>query len=227
MDNSSKTNLVKKPVFTPLKIAPAVLKRESISTGATNWQSALKQAESNKRSGLHSKILATRIDKTVLDRTTVPVIMPVATSKIDATKAKLMSYGDSYALNMPQPKDMSVTIYGNRSFVKSDKGTVTDLTFKRVDRMAESVQISRLEDGWTASFTRYGVVYSVDLFCDVTSQCTDETQIRNIVADCSDVNMGNAAMMEAEKAAKPADSDWLRDVNKSISKTTQSLFKGA
>ena len=71
------------------------------------------------------------------------------------------------------------------------------------------------------------MVYSVDLLCDVTSQCTDETQIRNIVADCSDVNMGNAAMMEAEKAAKPADSDWLRDVNKSISKTTQSLFKGA
>jgi hypothetical protein len=225
--SQTRPKITQKPIFTPLAKAPFVEKREAFSTGVINFQSAMKKEELNKQQGLKSTILAKRIDKSVLDKTSVPVIMPVASSKIDAAKAKLMSYGDTYALNMPQPQGMVVTIYGNSSFVKSEKGTVTDLTFKRVNRMAESVQITRLEDGWTASFTRYGVVYSVDLLCDLNSQCPDETQIRTIVADCSDVSMGSAAMKEAEKAKAPEQSDWLGGINKSISKTTQNLFKGA
>jgi len=216
-----------KPIFTPLKTAPILEKREALSNGAINWESAKQNSEMNKQNGFKSKMLETRIDKTILDRTSVPVIMPVASSKIETAKARLISYGHSYALNMPQPKGMSVTIYGNNSFVKSDKGTVTGLIFKKVERVAESVQITRLEDGWTASFTRYGVVYSIDLLCDPESQCPDDFQIREIVADCSDVSMGKTAMVEAEKAAKPAPKDWLSGLNKSISKSTQSLFKGA
>ena len=74
-----------------------------------------------------SSNLAARLPRQALDKTRLPVLLP-REGVIDTAKAKMVSFGDAYALNMPQNKGIQVTMYGNRSFVAGDKGAQVEFT---------------------------------------------------------------------------------------------------
>jgi len=164
-----------------------------------------------------------------LDRTLLPVILPHDGGLIDTTKARMMSFGDAYALNMPQAKGMQITVYGNRSFVPADSGAISKRPFLRLPSVAEDVRIEQTEDGWTGTFTRFGVVYTVDVSCDDPNdpQCLNDTFIRNAIAQFDDVTMGAQATAEANQAMQappvephpiPAGTNFFDQVTKTISK---------
>ncbi len=202
--------------------APVFLRRP-MAPGKVQWGPA-RDRSSQMRTTRKPNSLASRLPRAQLDRTRVPVILP-REGIIDTAKAKMVSFGDAYALNMPQAKGIQITMYGNRSFVQGDKGSVSARPVQKLAGVAEDMRISQMEDGWTATFTRYGVVYSIDVSCDdiKAPDCMTDGYIRQAVAQFDDVTMGADAEAEANKDAGTTtqSGNLLDQISKSISNLTK------
>jgi hypothetical protein len=220
------TRVDTKPVFTPMLAPKNVLLRKALPPAPVQWQNAMTVRDRTK-SARKVNPLASRLSKKELDRTRLPVLMPRDGGVIDTAKAQLMSFGDAYVMDLPQSKGAHFAMFGNRTFVKGDKGAITARPFAQVQGMVENVQISRMEDGWTATFTRYGVVYSVDMMCDDINgaECATDALIRKAIADCSDVTMGAEAESEAQQSL-PAKPNWFDQTFKNVQKSVNSLMGG-
>jgi len=193
-----------------------ILQRRPLAPAKVDWQKALSQASQMQPKRLAGG-MATRLQKGELDKTRLPVILPRDGGLIKNTKARLLSFGDAYALNMPQDNGIQITAYGNRSFVPAESGAVSKRPVQKLLDVAEDVRISRMEDGWTATFTRYGVVYSIDVTCDDINapDCQNDNFIRKAVAEFSDVTMGAQAQAEAQtgnQTARPAQTSWIDNI---------------
>ncbi len=209
------------PVATSVAARPVVpmLLRRPMAPAKVQWSSAVARS-SQMKTARKSNTLAARLPRQALDKTRLPVLLP-REGVIDTAKAKMVSFGDAYALNMPQNKGIQVTMYGNRTFVAGDKGAVSARPIQRLAGVAEDIRISQMEDGWTATFTRFGVVYSLDVTCDdiKAADCVTDAYIRKAIAEFDDVTLGAQAQAEADKETQPT--GWLDNVSKSISKITR------
>lgn len=215
-----------KSIFTPLKYAPKFEVKEKLARVDVEWKSVMQKVEADERVKKVSANIQ-KLDKAVLNKTTIPVLMPRDGSMVNATKARLMSVGEAYALNMPQPDGLKVVMFGNKSMIEGEQGSVTAKPFAKVTNMTESVQITRLEDGWTATFERYGVVYALDVLCDVETICQDDSKIKAMLSTFSDIAIGQSAKNEAEKELKPAPSDWFGKIVKDLNVPFNQQNKGA
>ena len=198
--------------------APMLLRRP-LAPAKVQWSQAMSRSDQMKTARRPSS-LAARLPRQALDKTRLPVLLP-REGVIDTAKAKMVSFGDAYALNMPQNKGIQVTMYGNRTFVAGDKGAVSARPVQKLAGVAEDIRISQMEDGWTATFTRFGVVYSLDVTCDdiKSADCVTDAYIRKAIAEFDDVTLGAQAQAEADKETKP--SGWLDNISKSISNITR------
>ena len=199
-----------------------ILLRRPLPPAKVQWQGAVDQ--SNKmRTMRKTGGFATRLPRPELDKTRLPVILPRDGGMVDTAQAKLVSFGDAYALNMPQKNGMQITSYGNRSFVPADGGAVSKRPVARLLSVAEDVRISRMEDGWTATFTRYGVVYSVDVSCDDINapDCQTDSFIRQAVAQFDDVTMGSQAQAEANAVTPAASPNLIDQVSNAFNRMTK------
>ena len=183
---------------------PVFRLRKPLPPARVEWSAALSQVQAMRAQKL-SGGFAARLQKPELDRTRLPVILPRAGAAISAAKAKLLSFGDAYALNLPQDRGVQITVYGNRTFVPADPGAISRRPMQRLSGVAENVAVEQTEDGWTATFQRFGVVYTVDVSCDdiASPTCASDAYIRKTVADFSDVTLGAQAQAEASAAAPP------------------------
>jgi hypothetical protein len=198
--------------------APMLLRRP-MAPAKVQWSQATSRSNQMK-TARRSSSLAARLPRQTIDKTRLPVLLP-REGVIDTAKARMVSFGDAYALNMPQNKGIQVTMYGNRSFVAGDKGAVSARPVQKLAGVAEDIRITQMEDGWTATFTRYGVVYSLDVTCDdvKSPDCVTDAYIRKAIAEFDDVALGAQAQAEADKETKP--SGWLDNISKSISNLTK------
>lgn len=202
-----------------------ILFRRPLPPARVQWQAAMNQAQ--KMQGIRKGGgLAARLDRKALDSTRLPVILPRDGGPIQTAKARMMSFGDAYALNMPQDKGVQITMYGNRSFVKGDAGDISAKPVMKLAGVPEDIRVGQMEDGWTATFTRYGVVYSIDVSCDDVNSddCKTDTYIRNAIAQFDDVTMGSEAQAEAQsddQASSSSSSDWLGQVSRTIKTITK------
>lgn len=208
------------------KLGPMIMRRPQ-GPALVLWAQVRSQAARMRQAHPVNSFLS-RLPKTDIDRTRLPVLLPHEGSSVATDKGRMFSFGDAYAMNLPQAKGTQITLYGNRSFVPADKGAVSRHPFLRLAGMPEDVRIDQTEDGWTATFTRYGVVYSVDVSCDdnASPDCTSDAYIRKQITQFDDVTMGQDATNEANgisttnvKQGKPA-GNWLDQVSQSIKNIT-------
>jgi hypothetical protein len=196
---SSSSATAKPTTNVAIKPATPILLRRPMAPARVQWSNAI--AQSNRMKGLRpANTFVSRLPKATIDRTRLPVILPREGSGIDTAKAKMVSFGDAYALNLPQAKGLQITMYGNRSFVQTDKGAISARPVQKLAGVAEDIRISQMEDGWTATFTRYGVVYSLDVSCDDinSADCKTDAFIRKAIAQFDDVTVGADAQAEAD-----------------------------
>jgi hypothetical protein len=211
--SAANTNATAKPVATASQSSSAaakpatnvavkpgapILMRRPLAPAQVQWSNAIAQA--NRMKTLRpANSFVSRLPQATLDRTRLPVLLPHPGGLIDTAKAKMVTFGDAYALNLPQAKGLQVTMYGNRSFVPTDKGAISSRPVQKLAGIAEDIRISQMEDGWTATFTRYGVVYSVDVSCDDINSpdCKTDAFIRKAIAQFDDVTVGADAQAEA------------------------------
>jgi hypothetical protein len=204
---------------------PVFALRKPLPPAKVQWSSALRQIATqnqNAKTQTLAGAFAAKLQKPALDQIRLPVILPRNGAAISAAKAKLLSFGDAYALNLPQDQGVQITVYGNRSFVPADAGAISRRPMQRLLNVAENVAVEQTEDGWTATFERYGVVYTLDVSCDdiKSPACASDAYLRNAVASFSDVTLGAQAQAEASAAAPQP--SLLDKLNQNISK----LVKG-
>ena len=193
-----------------LKVAPALLRKPNAAPAKVQWSAALSQSARMQQVRKPNN-LALRLPKAQLDKVRLPVLLP-REGIISTINPRLMSFGDAYALNLPQAKGTQITMYGNRSLVAADKGAISSRPIAKIAGVPEDIRISQIEDGWTATFTRYGVVYSIDVSCDAidSPDCQNDGYIRKAIAQFDDVTLGADAQNEAKDPA-PAP-DWLKNI---------------
>jgi hypothetical protein len=208
-------NAQNRPV-TAARLPPQILLRRALPPAPVQWSTAIQQQARNAQAR-RADSLALKLPKAQLDQLRLPVVLPRA-GLIDTAKAKLLSFGDAYALNMPQAKGTQLTMYGNRSFVQADKGAISSRPTVRLAGVPEDIRITQTEDGWTATFTRYGVVYSLDLSCDDTASpdCASDSYLRKAIAEFTDVSVGAQAQSEA-KAPPKVQPNWFDQAAKMFS----------
>ena len=149
--------------------------------------------------GLPHPILA-HLSKPDIDKTRLPILFPRIGSKIETASARLFSFGDAYSLNLPQRPGVTLIMYGHRSLVEAARTKIATFKRSRVAGMKEDAVISKTEDGWSASFARFGIAYTLDLSCDddAAVECKDDRYLRQSVAAFEDVHLGDAASKEAQ-----------------------------
>ncbi len=149
--------------------------------------------------GLPHPILA-HLSKPEIDKTRLPILFPRIGSQVETNGARLFSFGDAYSLNLPQRPGVTLIMYGHRSLVESARTKLATFKRSRVAGMKEDAVISKTEDGWTASFARFGIAYTLDLSCDddAMPECRDDGYLRQSVAAFEDVHLGAAAAKEAQ-----------------------------
>ena len=204
---------------------PVFALRKPLPPAKVQWSSALRQIATQDQNAKTQTLVgafAAKLQKPALDQIRLPVILPRNGAAISAARAKLLSFGDAYALNLPQDQGVQITVYGNRSFVPADAGAISRRPMQRLLNVAENVAVEQTEDGWTATFERYGVVYTVDVSCDdiKSPACASDAYLRNAVSSFSDVTLGAQAQAEASAAAPQP--SLLDKLNQNISK----LVKG-
>ena len=175
--------------------------KKALPTAAVDWAQAVRIS---KRSQLKAQVnpIVARLPKLELDKTLLPVLLPKAGATFKATQASMVSFGSAYSLNLPQRAGLNIILYGHRTLAPADKGGVANLARTKISGVAEDIFMSQTEDGWTASFKRFGVVYTVDVSCDdlEAPECKTDGYIRAAVADLGEVSLGASAQKEALSA---------------------------
>lgn len=136
--------------------------------------------------------------KDAFDVTSLPILMPGPRSGISLSRMTFSSFGDAYGMALPQPRsdsDVTIVITASRGSVAAAPGTIDPGQFETLNVGGQSVPatIEPTEGGWTASFERYGALYSVDVDCGnqgADSPCQDASYIRQVTASLNYVALG-------------------------------------
>jgi hypothetical protein len=190
------------------RVTPGALSRVPVATktpGATtvpttpgagdgvDWKSAVLAQRRSNAAGAGEK-MAANLDQSEVDKTALPILLPTDPGLV--ASGRLYSFGDFYTLSAELP-GASISFSGNAAPIKVDTALSVNA------EGGENLIITRTIEGRIASFTRYGVLYSVEINCDdlKDDRCVSDTFIRQMVAKTTAVVMGKAARKAAGMGA--------------------------
>lgn len=145
-----------------------------------------------RQSGGFGNSLAPNLNQAAVDITRVPILLPVDESL--TAGARIYSFGDYYTITADAP-GVGVSLSGTTAVVPLPANTPL-----KIDPVGpEGVTSQRTVDGQLISFTRYGVLYTVEVRCDAPTdpRCADDNYARGLLAKTTAVVMGAAARAAA------------------------------
>ena len=154
-----------------------------------DWQAAVGGL---RQSGGVGNSLAPNLDQAAVDQTRVPILLPVDEGLTSG--ARLYSFGDYYTITADAP-GVGVSLSGTTAVIPLAPDTPL-----KIDAVGpEGVTSQRTVDGQLISFTRYGVLYTVEVRCDAPTdpRCADDNYARGLLAKTTAVVMGSAARAAA------------------------------
>jgi hypothetical protein len=157
--------------------------------GQVDWQAAVGGL---RQSGGVGNSLAPNLNQAAVDMTRVPILLPV--DETLTAGARIYSFGDYYTITADAP-GMGVSLSGTTTVVPMPANTPL-----KIDPVGpEGVTSQRTVDGQLISFTRYGVLYTVEVRCDAPTdpRCADDNYARGLLAKTTAVVMGAAARAAA------------------------------
>ncbi len=128
--------------------------------------------------------------------TPIPILLPGNGSPVTLDGMVYYSFEGGYDINLPQNvPGLKVMLSGNDTYVAAE-GAIPPVKGDRVkldNGQVEPVIIQQSEDGWLASFTRYGVSYTAEMTCETQaaqSYCANDSYIRSVTASLTTVVVG-------------------------------------
>ena len=161
----------------------------SAASGGVDWRSAI---EMQRRSTGLVRGVAPGLDQAAVDRTALPILLPNDAGLM--AMARLYSFGDYYTITADTPGGR-VSLSGTTATVPLPPSSPLRMPVQG----PEQLTIQRTVDGQLASFTRYGVLYTVELRCNQPSdpRCRNDALVRAWAAKSTLVLMGRAARKAA------------------------------
>ena len=175
------------PVLT--RVPPPVTTVPPRPRSRVDWQGAVGGL---RQSGGSSESLATNLDKAEVDATKVPILLPTD-AKIMAG-ARIYSFGDYYTITADAP-GAGISLSGTTAIIPLPASKPL-----KIDPVGpEGLTVQRTVDGQLASFTRYGVLYTVEVRCEKAGdlRCADDNYVLGLVGKTTTVVLGAAARAEA------------------------------
>ena len=176
------------PVLTRVP-PPVTAAPPSRSRGRVDWQGAIGGL---RQSGGTSDSLSTNLNKAEVDATKVPILLP-NDPKLTAG-ARIYSFGDYYTITADAP-GAGISLSGTTAIIPLPANKPL-----KIDPVGpEGLTVQRTVDGQLASFTRYGVLYTVEVRCDAPGdkRCVDDNYVLGLAAKTTMVVLGAAARAEA------------------------------
>lgn len=169
--------------------AAATLAQTPANGGGVDWRAAYDAGQRSEGRTLLDR--APGIDPAVVDRTAVPILL-ISDPMMET--ARLYSFGDQYTL-AARIAGAHVAMTGTTAIVPLPAATRLSVTAKG----PEGLVVQQTVDGQLASFTRYGVLYTVELRCDQPTDaiCRSDAAVRALQARTNVVVMGKAALAAA------------------------------
>jgi len=169
--------------------AALIAARQQRGGGQVDWQSAVGGL---RQSGGVGNSLAPNLNQAAVDQTRVPILLPV--DETLTAGARLYSFGDYYTITADAP-GVGISLSGTTTVVPLPANTPLN-----IDPIGpEGATSQRTVDGQLISFTRYGVLYTVEVRCDAPTdpRCADDNYARGLLAKTTAVVMGSAARAAA------------------------------
>lgn len=184
----AQTNAPKRPIRTHVAKSTTVA-QASANGGGVDWRTAYDASVRSEGKALLAR--APGIDPAVVDRTAVPILL-IFDPMMET--ARLYSFGDQYTL-AARIAGAHVAMTGTTALTPVPSTTRFSVTAKGPEQLV----VQRTVDGQLASFTRYGVLYTVELRCDQPTDaiCRSEAAVRALQARTNVVVMGKAALVAA------------------------------
>ncbi|MET3664872.1 hypothetical protein ABIC66_001476 [Caulobacter sp. 1776] len=153
-----------------------------------DWQGAVGGL---RQSGNVGESLGANLNRDQVDITAVPILLP-RDAKLTAG-ARIYSFGDYYTITADVPGG-GVSLSGTTTTVPMPAAKPL-----KIESGPEMLTVQRTVDGQLASFVRYGVLYTVEIRCDTSSdpRCVDDNYVLGLVGKTTAVVLGKAARAEA------------------------------
>jgi hypothetical protein len=173
---------------TPARRA-ALLAARAQRGAQVDWQAAVGGLRQSGGTGAN---LAPNLNQAAVDMTRVPILLPVDEGL--TAGARIYSFGDYYTITADAP-GLGVSLSGTTTVVPLPANTPLKINPVGL----EGVTSQRTVDGQLVSFTRYGVLYTVEVRCDAPTdpRCADDNYARGLFAKTTAVVMGAAARAAA------------------------------
>ena len=154
-----------------------------------DWRTAVFAQRRSDASGFGQK-MAANLDQSEVDKTALPILLPTDPGLV--ASGRLYSFGDFYTLSAELPG-------ASLSFQGSAAPIAVDAALSVNAEGVENLIIIRTVEGRIANFTRYGVLYTVEIACDdpKDNRCVSDTYIRELAGKTNAVVLGKAARQAA------------------------------
>jgi hypothetical protein len=158
--------------------------------GGVDWQAAV--AGLRRSTGNRIAATAPGLDPAVIDKTALPILLPAAPSLLQT--AKIYSFGDQYTVSAVIA-GAHVSLTGQTVLVPLKPALPLTIT----PEGPEGLTVQSTIDGQLLSFSRYGVLYTVEVRCDQPAdpRCHSQALVRALQAKTTVVVMGKAARLAA------------------------------
>ena len=172
---------------------------QALPPSRIDWAAVSRDYNPN-RAAVAMRAPGLRGDQKDVDNTDLPILMPDGSAPGTTTDLTFSSFGDVYDITLNEPvANLGVVLSGTRASVRVAGGTFYP---RQPDQIMiggspQAVFFLQTEEGWMASFNRYGVDYTVTVGCGDDAQskpyCADDSYIRKLTASLNNVVLGARA----------------------------------
>ncbi len=159
-------------------------------TGGVDWRTAVLDQRRGLGNNPGGEKAAGNLDQEAVNQTRLPILLPADPAIV--ASGRLYSFGDYYTLSAEAPG-------AGLSFSGNAAPFPVDATLSLSPEGPQNLTIIRTVEGRVASYTRFNVLYTVEVTCDQPKddRCVSDTYIRGLVAQTTSVVLGKAARQAA------------------------------
>ena len=173
---------------------------QALAPAAIDWNAVARDYR-NSISGTVKAIPSFRRHADQLDAVQIPIIVPHAGPNMKTADMVFIPGVHTYTVSLPQPgtPGVHVAVSGDSVYVQVAPGTIVTNAVANVpiNGQPQKIVVTPTESGQLATFTRYGIVYTVEVDCDTpdtaAQYCDNTGYVEQVVSTMTDVTLGAQA----------------------------------
>lgn len=173
---------------------------QALAPAAIDWNAVARDYRNSISSSVKA-VPSFRRHADQLDAVQIPILVPHAGPNMKTNDMVFIPGIHTYTVSLPQPSapGVHIAVSGDSVYVQVAPGTIVTNAVANVaiNGQAQKIVVEPTESGQLATFTRYGIVYTVEVDCDTpdtaAKYCDSNGYIQQVVGTMTDVTLGAQA----------------------------------